>query len=329
MTLQEHVREVQLGLRVATQALRPPPERVGWLVGSGRSGTTWLASLLNADATMREMFEPVHRLHVPLMKGGADHPYFRPGELPAEWRTWQSEVFSGRHITKRTDRDNVGRNPAGARKLLVKDVFACGLIAANVAAHPDVAPALVMRHPIAVALSKQAHSDWLWTWSPEAFFTQSLWVEDHLGPHVDALTRVAREEGVLPQLVAVWAVLQHVALRSASPAVMPILHYESSVLDPWASVQELSAHPSWKGMVTANEQQVQAAAHRVSFVSKSAKASALPNPARWMNKVSSEDRAACERVLDDMGMADWHNGDGLPVPDAIQAWREAHFPPLA
>ena len=133
--------------------------------------------------------------YVPLMKGGADHPYFRPGELPVEWRTWQSEVFSGRHITKRTDRDNVGRNPAGARKLLVKDVFACGLIAANVAAHPDVAPALVMRHPIAVALSKQAHSDWLWTWSPEAFFTQSSWVEDHLGPHVDALTRVAREEG--------------------------------------------------------------------------------------------------------------------------------------
>ena len=63
------------------------------------------------------------------------------------------------------------------------------------------------------------------------------------------MSRVAREEGVLPQLVAVWAVLQHVALRSASPAVMPILHYESSVLDPWASVQELSAHPSWKGMV--------------------------------------------------------------------------------
>ena len=38
---------------------------VGWMVGSGRSGTTWLASLINADHTMREVFEPVHPLFFP------------------------------------------------------------------------------------------------------------------------------------------------------------------------------------------------------------------------------------------------------------------------
>ena len=137
--MQEHVREIQLGLRMATQSFRARPQRVGWLVGSGRSGTTWLSSLLNADNTMREVFEPVHKLHAPLMSRSHEHPYFRAGSTPEDWKKWQSDVFEGKYITRRTDRDNVGKNPAGARKLLVKDVFACGMIAANLDAHPEVA----------------------------------------------------------------------------------------------------------------------------------------------------------------------------------------------
>lgn len=329
MTLQEHVREAQLGFRKVTHGFRPMPERVGWLVGSGRSGTTWFASLLNADGTMREMFEPVHRLHTPLMKGGVDHPYFRPDEVPEPWQAWQAKVFSGRHITDRTDRDNVGRNPASARKLLVKDVFACGLIAANLKAHPKVAKALVMRHPMAVALSKQAHSDWLWTWSPKAFLDQHEWVEDHLTDNVEVLMRVAREGSVLEKLVGVWAVLQLTALRSAPSESMPIVHYESAVLDPWASVKRLSEHPAWRGMLTANAQQVGDAAERVSFVSKLAARHALPNHARWISKVSNDERKACEQLLDDLGMGGWHDDRGMPVDEVIQDWREAHFPPLA
>lgn len=329
MTLQEHTREAQLGFRMATQGFRPAPERVGWLVGSGRSGTTWLASLLNADGTMREMFEPVHRLHAPLMKGGVDHPYFRPDEVPEDWRAWQAKVFRGRYITKRTDRDNVGRNPANARKLLVKDVFACGLIAANLKARPELAPALIMRHPLAVALSKQAHSDWLWTWSPEAFVHQRKWLEDHLTGQAEVLMRVAREGSVLEKLVGVWAVLQRTALRSAPSESLPILHYESAVVDPWAAVKRLSEHPSWRGMLTANAQQVRGAAERLSFVSKSAAPHTLPNPGRWMSKVANHERKACEQLLSDLGMEGWHDDKGMPVDAAIQAWRDAHFPPLA
>ena len=326
--MQEHVREVQLGLRLATQSFRARPQRVGWLVGSGRSGTTWLSSLLNADKTMREVFEPVHKLHAPLMSRSHEHPYFRAGSTPEAWKKWQSDVFEGRYITRRTDRDNVGKNPAGARKLLVKDVFACGMIAANLAAHPEVAPALIMRHPIAVALSKRAHANWLWTWSPESFLEQPQWVEDHLAMHVDVLEQVAREGSVLEKLVAVWAILQRSALRSAPPEAMPILHYESTVLDPWTSVSALAEHPAWKGILTAEKRQVCAAAKKVSFVSKSTDAKAVLNSARWMTEVTPEERTACECVLEKMGVAGWHDDKGLPMPDVIQVWREAQIPPL-
>ena len=329
MKLQELAREAQLSWRLATQGFRPKPKRVGWLVGSGRSGTTWISSLLNADASMREVFEPIHVLHSPLMSKGPEHPYFRPDQVPRAWRKWQQDVFEGRYITRRTDQDNLGRNPANAGKLLIKDVFACGMVAANLANLSAVAPALIMRHPIAVALSKKAHKHWFWTWSPEVFLGQSEWVEDHLFRHKDFLTRTAKEGSVLEKLVAVWAVLQATTLRSAPATALPILHYESTVIDPWLSVKSLSKHPSWEGMLTASEEQVLAAAQRASFVSKSADASRFPDPTNWTSKVTPAERRACERVLDEMGMAGWHDAQGLPVSEAIQDWRDAQRPPLA
>lgn len=329
MTVQEHIREMRLSARVLTQRFRPAPERVGWLVGSGRSGTTWLASLINADATMREMFEPVHALHVPHMAGGPEHPYLRPARPEEPWTSWQAGVFAGQHITRRTDRDNVGRNPANARTLLVKDVFACGMVGAALEAHPHVAPALVMRHPVAVALSKQAHREWLWTWTPGAFLSQPELVEDHLSPWVDTLKRIDREGSELAKLVAVWAVLQRVALRSAPSKRLPILHYETAVLDPWGAMRALGKHPAWKGMITASETQVMAAAERVSFVSKSAQPQSLPNPTRWTTKVGEADVQECHAVLKDLGVEGWHDEKGLPVPEVIQAWREAQTPPRA
>ena len=99
MTFEEWTREARLRARVAFQPWRRAPESVGWMVGSGRSGTTWLSSLLNADCTMREVFEPVHVLHVERMKGGATHPAY--AEDPT-WNAWLADVF--RDVTSPEER---------------------------------------------------------------------------------------------------------------------------------------------------------------------------------------------------------------------------------
>ena len=322
MTFEEWTREARLRARVAFQPWRRAPESVGWMVGSGRSGTTWLSSLLNADCTMREVFEPVHVLHVERMKGGATHPAY--AEDPT-WDAWLADVFGGRHITRRTDRDNVGRNPAGAQKLLVKDVFATGLLSAPAA--QGVSKLLVMRHPLAVALSKQAHRHWHWAWSTQEFLDQPGWRDGMLSPWVDMLAKVDREGTEMERLVAVWAVIQRISLMSSSAEDLPVIHYERAVQDPWGEVEALKRNQGWDKLISASESEVMAAAGRVSFVSKSADATALPNPTRWTQSVEVEDRVRAERLLDQLGMAGWHDDRGMPVPEAIQAWREAHAPP--
>ena len=89
----------------------------------------------------------------------------------------------------------------------------------------------------------------------------------------------------------------------------------------------LKRNRGWDGLISASELEVLAASGRVSFVSKSADTTTLPNPARWMQSVETDDRARAERLLDRLGMAGWHDDRGMPVPEAIQAWREAHAPP--
>lgn len=322
MTFEEWTREARLRARVAFQPWRRAPESVGWMVGSGRSGTTWLSSLLNADCTMREVFEPVHVLHVERMKGGSTHPAY--AEDPT-WDAWLADVFRGRHTTRRTDRDNVGRNPAGANKLLVKDVFATGLLSAPAA--QGVSKLLVMRHPLAVALSKQAHRQWHWAWSTQEFLDQPGWRNGMLSPWVDMLAKVDREGTEMERLVAVWAVIQRISLMSLSAEDLPVIHYERAVQDPWGEVEALKGNPGWDELISASESEVMAAAGRVSFVSKSADTNALPNPTRWTQSVEVEDRVRAERLLDQLGMTGWHDERGMPVPEAIQSWREAHAPP--
>ena len=327
MTIQDHVRELKLSFRISTQRWRRKPKHVGWLVGSGRSGTTWLASLLNADASMREVFEPTHVLHVPHMKSGSMHPYVPNGAWGDPWASWQSGVFAGQFITRRTDRDNVDRNPASAESLLVKDVFACGVVGAALEAHPEVACALVMRHPIAVALSKQAHRHWRWMWSPREFLDNPELVRDHLQSWHESLAKIAHEGSELDKLVAVWAVLQRVAMCSVPQDRLPILHYEKAVLDPWKEVQSLQGQEAWNTLITCSSDQVLEAAQRRSFVSKRTNAADMPHPTRWTTKLDSASRRSAENVLDALGMIDWHHSDGMPNPLAIQEWREAHAPP--
>lgn len=301
---------------------------MAWLVGSGRSGTTWISSLLNADAEAREVFEPMHVLHTSWMKQGPTHPYLAPREVTAPIQGWFQSVFDGRHITPRTDRDNVGKRSANADKLIVKDVFASGAAGAISSLFPDVAVAVVMRHPAAVALSKQSHSHWHWQWSVAEFQQDARLMDDHLTKWSSALTEFSSmPRSEWEELIAVWCVL-HIVLFQSQPKETPILHYERLSLDPTSMEGTLKHGLGWRDWRFPTHDQIQAAATTMSFVSKASDASQQANPTRWKAKVSAQKERQANDVLSLFGMDDWYDDAGLPNEGAIQRWREAHAQPL-
>ena len=61
-------------------------------------------------------------------------------------------------------------------------------------------------------------------------------------PWREALERIEQEGSELQGLVAVWAVVNRIALCSVPDSDLPILHYEQAVRDPWQALSQLSNH---------------------------------------------------------------------------------------
>ena len=94
---------------------------VVWVIGSGRSGTTWVTDMLNYKQGFREMLEPF-RPHVVSRSAFLRlNQYVRPNHRHATLDAFYAEVFSGRFQHVEVD------SPANKllfKGLLVKDVFA-------------------------------------------------------------------------------------------------------------------------------------------------------------------------------------------------------------
>jgi hypothetical protein len=244
-------------------------------------------------------------------------------------QAWFQSVFEGRHITPRTDRDNIGKRSANADKLIVKDVFASGTVGAISSLFPDVAVAVVMRHPVAVALSKQSHRHWHWQWSVAEFQREPELVANHLAMWSPALAEFSsKPRSEWEELIAVWCVL-HAVLFQSLPNGIPILHYERLSLDPTSMEGDLKQSPGWRDWGFPSHDQIQAAAATMSFVSKSSDASQQANPTRWKSQVSAQLEKEARAVLGLFGMDEWYDDEGLPNEGAIQRWREAHAQPSA
>ena len=216
----------------------PEPDEVIWLIGDGRSGTTWAADLINCRHAHRLMFEPFHPRHVPGMQRLGFHRYLRPDEPAAEIRKLAAEVFSGRLRHHRVD---AGTEPPEARKLLIKDIFA------NLFAHwaarrfPRVKIVLLIRNPFAVAWSKHRARVWLRPRRPEELLAQPKLRADYLRPF-EATIRDA--DDFIERQVTIWAIIHYVPLLQFRPGQILTVFYEDLVEDPHRELSRVFAFSS-------------------------------------------------------------------------------------
>ena len=71
-----------------------------WLIGDGRSGTTWVSDLINHDKKYREMFEPFHPKIVRDMNFIMPHQYIRQNDSNEKLTALASNIFRGELATK-------------------------------------------------------------------------------------------------------------------------------------------------------------------------------------------------------------------------------------
>lgn len=125
-------------------------QKVIWLIGNRRSGTTWVSNLINHNKIYREMFEPFHPQYIDNMKFLQVHQYRRVEESDEQLKKAASDIFSGKFTHPRVDLSGPSYFFKG---LLIKDIFANLFSCWAYHNFPHLKIILLIRNPFSVALS--------------------------------------------------------------------------------------------------------------------------------------------------------------------------------
>ena len=205
-----------------------------WLVGDGRSGSTWVSDLINWDRRYREIFEPFHPYIVKRVREFSLFQYLRPEDTESYLGTFLSIVFSGEFKHLRAD---VSQPRLFYKGLLVKDIFANLLIPWVHHNLPNVRKILLVRNPFSVALSKQRLKDWTWLTEPQLLLEQKHLYDDYLAPFEEVIQTVG--DDFIERQILIWAIIHYIPLSTLQKDDIYILFYEDLVLNPIEEIEKL------------------------------------------------------------------------------------------
>lgn len=203
------------------------------LLGSARSGTTWVGELIDRHRDHRVLFEPFSPARVPEMSAFEGVDYLAPGSGTREQRDQAARMLRGEVRNGWVDHTNRAVLP---RRRLLKEVRANCLAGWLSRTFPDSPLVLVIRHPLAVAASRLRLG---WEDNLDPLLRGDL-RERHLG---EGLARTLEGwQDPLSRQVAQWAIETAVPLRELGPDTALAVHYEQLRWDPENQAARLLAH---------------------------------------------------------------------------------------
>lgn len=201
------------------------------IAGSGRSGTTWLAGLVNHDRSYRRVFEPFHPGKVREFGAFRSKQYLRPDDRREEYLGPVRRALAGELGSRWADRGG----PLFARRRLIKEIrgnLLLGWISANFPGMPVI---LLLRNPRDVVSSRLALG---WKDNLAETMEQEDLVQDHLLP-MEAEIRAASDP--FERHLFLWCIDNYVPLRQLSPGDIHLCFYENLLTDPEHELRSLFA----------------------------------------------------------------------------------------
>lgn len=230
-----HLIEFRNSIIVKKACKRGDFSNVIWLIGDGRSGTTWVATLINADNSYREMFEPFHPNKVSEARFFEENMYIPSETENHELKRLMSSIFSGSLTNLWIDKTPLSNQYEG---LIVKDVFANLHAKWSTTQFPNVKPVLLVRNPLSVAASKYVTRRWNWPSSPELFLNDKALMTTHLYGLDKIIEKVAARNDYIERQILNWCVIHRVISRQFSLNEIHIICYEQVLKSPQDEIQK-------------------------------------------------------------------------------------------
>jgi len=275
-----------------------------WLTGDGRSGTTWISSLINNDKYFREVFEPFHPSFIPQMDFLSSHYYVRPNEENEKLYNISQKVFSGGLWNSRTDQENQIRIYKG---LFVKDIFSN--LFSNWVFHNfnDLKIILLIRNPFAVAASKYLKKDWIWVTDPMTLYNQDSLRKDHLKDHEDLIKRISNEGNYILKQILIWSIIHYVPFRQFKTDQIHLMFYENMYTNPQEELSKLSGYIGKEIEHISKE-----AFNKPSRVVGDNFSKGKSPITSWKNDLPSSTIDEGMKILESFGLVDLYNQSSIP-----------------
>lgn len=193
--------------------------RTCFVLGSARSGTTWVAEVLSAAKDTRFIMEPFDERCSQFRGGLPDATYLSPGVQNDRLAFFADKVFTGQLRSRWTDQYNHAHHPV---RRVVKDVRTVALLGWIADRYPEMPILYVLRHPFATAWSMATLG-----WGTHGDLLDPKRRLDVLAPNERS---VLLRQAFLAEVTR-WCVEQSRGLRSL-PASTIVCFYEDLVADP-------------------------------------------------------------------------------------------------
>lgn len=196
------------------------------LVGDGRSGTSWVTNIVNHNEDFICSYEPFHPNKGACRDWGM-FKYIRPDSKERSCLKIASEIITGNK-----NKDNLFI----AKKRLIKSIFAHLFLKWIQVNSPGIRIVLLLRHPCAVANSKQRTKSWGWLENPRDFLNQKELIDDFLSPFVEVIKAA---DTYFKKQIVIWSVVNWVPLQQFKEGEIHLAFYENFITSPEEEIQRL------------------------------------------------------------------------------------------
>ncbi|OFC69932.1 sulfotransferase domain-containing protein [Alteromonas confluentis] len=288
-----------------------------WILGDGRSGTTWVSGLINRDATYRDMFEPVHPKRVSAFKNHMPHRYIRPGEVDVETNSLFRSILTGEFCHSSVDRDN---HTLFFKGILIKDIFANLLSYAITQNHSHVKPILLMRNPFAVALSKAKKKNWFWETEPLNLLKQKQLFDDHLAPFESLIVKISAKKDFILNQILIWCIINYVPLKQFKEGELHTCFYEDIYENPNSEIANIERYISGNVVATSTPLEMSKISKPSRVVGNHSNIVAGTSPiTSWQEEVDDETYEMGLDILRNFGFDKLYNEKGMPVREVLKS----------
>jgi hypothetical protein len=296
---------------IAVNALMGRFKHPLWVIGAGRSGTTWFCNLMCSQRKYRFLFEPFNSSHNPEADFLPRHFYLKPGEPHSRLNHLADKVFHNSYFPG-LDSTNKHKLFVG---LLVKDISANLFAYALHQAKPEIDLILIIRNPFAIALSRQNKPGWRWFNEPEKFLKQKTLTQDYLEPHKKLILEVSKTEDFIQKQILIWSVTHLIPLQQFNNDQLQIVFYEDLVRNTTSELQRLEASLRNNGISSQTTLTDSVKYQPSRTTDLSAIDLQKKSPADWQKHISTKQITRGNMILKQFGVDCLYDASGNPVID--------------